>query len=82
MQTVLCDICERPVRGQAYEFHFIHGEAVNTETGQPRIVQRGGTRMMYLCSPCGGWVQTAMDHLREAHQEADRVEHHLGARPR
>jgi hypothetical protein len=50
---VLCDICERPIRSKAFESHVIRGEAVHTEQGQPRIVQREGSLFMYMCSPCG-----------------------------
>ena len=65
MQAVLCDICERPIRGKAFEFQIIRGEAVNTEQGQPRIVQREGSQMMHVCSSCGYWTMEAMAHLRQ-----------------
>ena len=71
MQPVLCDICERPIRGPAYEFHFIRGEVGKHGAGTPRIVQRQGAHMIYLCDPCGGWVRGAMDHLRTAQHEND-----------
>ena len=64
MQAVLCDVCERPIRGTALEVHHIRGEAVQTEEGRPRVVQRGATHMFYMCEPCGGWVVQAIDHLR------------------
>ena len=73
MQAVLCDICERPIRGEAFEFHILHGEAVETETGRPRIVQREGSMFMYMCSPCGYWVQEAMAHLRQARGLAEQT---------
>ena len=65
MQAVLCDICEQPIRGKAFEFQIIRGEVVNTEQGQARIVQRGGSQMMLVCNPCGYWVMEAMAHLRQ-----------------
>ena len=64
MQAVLCDVCERPIRGQALEVHHIRGEAVHTEEGRPRVVQRGASNMYYMCEPCGGWVTQAIEHLR------------------
>ncbi len=67
MQAVLCDTCERPIRGKAFEFHVIRGEAVHTEQGQPRIVQREGSLFMYMCSPCGYWVQEVIAYLRQGH---------------
>ena len=65
MQAVLCDICEHPIRGKAFEFQIIRGEAVNTEQGRPRVVLREGSQMMYVCSPRGYWVMEAMAHLRQ-----------------
>lgn len=70
MQALLCDICENRIQGIAHELHHLRGEAVNTEQGTPRIVQREGARMVYLCTPCGDWVQGAIDHLRESHVRA------------
>lgn len=70
MQTVLCDICTQPIRGGALELHELQGEVVSTEDGTPRITQRGGSRMMHMCNPCGMWVQRAMEHLRQAHRES------------
>ncbi len=65
MQAMLCDICERPIRGKAFEFQIIRGEAVNTEQEPPRIVQREGSQMMHVCSPCGHWIMEAIAHLRQ-----------------
>ena len=70
MQAVLCDICEQPIRGKAFEVHFIHGEAVNIETGSSRIIQRDGATMTFLCESCGGWTREAMEHLRQGHRDA------------
>lgn len=70
MQTVLCDICEQPIRGKAFEVHFIHGETVNTESGSARIIQRDGTTMTFLCESCGGWTREAMDYLRRGYRQA------------
>lgn len=54
MQVVLCDICEQPIRG----------EAVSTDEGRPRVAQRGGASIRFLCSGCGNWLRDAMEHLR------------------
>ena len=64
MQAVLCDICEMPIRGEATEIHFIRGEAVYTEEGRPRVVQRGSASMRYACKPCSAWIEAAITHLR------------------
>ena len=64
MQAMLCDVCELPIRGLAMEVH--HSEAVQTEEGRPRVVQRGSASMFYMCDPCGAWVTQAIDHLRES----------------
>lgn len=64
MQAVLCDICEQPIRGEAFELHLIRGEAVNAEEGRPRVAQRGGSTMQFLCLGCGTWLRDAMQHLR------------------
>ncbi len=69
MQTVLCDICTRPIRGAALELHELLGDVVSTEDGTPRITRREGSHMMHMCDPCGMWVQRAMEHLRQAHGE-------------
>ena len=66
MQAILCDICERPIRGQALELHFIRGEAVNAEEGRPRVVQRGTSSMRYACMACGTWIEQAISHLRQS----------------
>ena len=66
MQAVLCDVCERPIRGLALEVHHIRGEAVHTEEGRPRVVQRDSANMFYMCDPCGAWVEQTIDHLRES----------------
>ncbi len=78
MQAVLCDICEHPIRGKAFEFQIIRGEAVNTEQGQPRIVQREGSQMMHVCSPCGYWIMEAMAHLRQMLSLAEGEAAHAG----
>ncbi len=73
MQVVLCDICDLPIRGKAYELHLIHGEAVHSETGGSRIISRDGSSMTFLCASCGHWTQEAMEHLRQGHSEARRM---------
>ena len=69
MQVVLCDICDTPIRGKAFEVHFIHGEAVQMD-GASRIVTRDGTTMTFLCNSCGQWTREAMEYLRNGHAEA------------
>ena len=81
MQAVLCDICDRPIRGKAFEFQIIRGEAVNTEQGQPRIVQREGSQMMHVCSPCGYWIMEAMAHLRQTLGLAEGAAEQAGGGP-
>ncbi len=76
MQAVLCDVCERRVLGDAYELHVLSGIAVKTETGT-RISQRRGSKQVYLCGPCGHWLQQALDHLREGHRAMREAEHLL-----
>ena len=66
MQALLCDICEQPIRGEATEHHIISGETVATDSGKPRIVQRGNTQMLYLCGSCSGWLQSAFTQLRHS----------------
>ena len=73
MQAVLCDLCDLPIRGSAFELHFIRGEAVSGDGGQTRLVQREGSSMLHLCAPCGEWVQRAMEHLRQGHKEVARL---------
>lgn len=65
MQSLLCDICDRPIRGEAFELQYIRGEAVQAEDGRPRIVQRSGSSLHHLCHACGTWVYQAMSHLRQ-----------------
>jgi hypothetical protein len=73
MHAVLCDLCGKPMRGRAYEVHVIRGEAVNGDQGTLRIAQRGTSRMHFFCGSCGGWLQGAMDHLRNAYQDVEAV---------
>ena len=73
MQVVLCDICDLPIRGKAVELHFIHGEAVHSDTGGSRIVSREGTTMTFLCGDCGQWLREAMEYLRQGHVDARRA---------
>lgn len=63
MQTILCDVCQKPVGGRALELHEIWGEAVQTEEGRPRIVARQKSTLLYLCGPCGDWLASARQHL-------------------
>ncbi len=70
MQALLCDICEQPIRGKAFELHFIHGDAVNPENGPARIVRRDGSTVTFLCESCGRWTRDAMDHLRRGYRDA------------
>lgn len=74
MQTVLCDICDRPVRGAAFEIHLIEGEATTMDAEQVRIVRRMGSQMMHLCGQCGNWVRSAMNQLRESYRDAAEVD--------
>lgn len=64
MQAVLCDVCERKVRGPAFELHFIRGEAVKSDNGT-RLTHRGSSQQIYLCSGCGQWLKFALEHLRD-----------------
>lgn len=66
MQTILCDVCRKPISGRAVEMHEIWGEAVQTEEGRPRIVARQKSTMLYLCGACGDWLSKARDHLRQS----------------
>lgn len=66
MQALLCDICEQPIRGEATEHHIIRGEATATDSGKPRIAQRGSSQMLYLCGSCSGWLQSALAQLRSS----------------
>jgi hypothetical protein len=77
MQAVLCDVCERKVKGSAFELHFIQGEAVKADAGT-RLSHRGGSQQILLCGGCGQWVKFALEHLREgfrAMREADALLH-------
>lgn len=66
---MLCDICDQPIHGKAFEVHFIHREAVHHENGSARIVHRDGTTMTFLCDRCGRWVREAMEHLRGGYRD-------------
>lgn len=63
MQTILCDVCQKPVGGHVLEMHEMWDEAVQTEAGRPRIVARQKSVMLYLC---GDWLTKARDHLRQS----------------
>lgn len=76
MQAILCDACERRIDGDAYEMHMINGFAVKTETGT-RLSQRRGSRQVYLCGPCGRWLEQAVDHLRGSYRAIREAEHLL-----
>ena len=66
MQALLCDICEQPIRGEATEHHIISSEATATDSGKPRITQRGSSQMLYLCGSCSGWLQSTLAQLRRS----------------
>ena len=70
MQAVLCDICEEPISGDAFEVHFIHGRATTRENGTARIISRDGATMTFLCKRCGSWTQDAMAYLRQGYHSA------------
>ena len=85
VQAVLCDICEQPIRGSAFEIHFIHGHAVHMENGSSRIVERDGATMMFMCERSGTWTQDAVKYLRRGFHGAggravdEDIAEHLGS---
>ena len=64
MNVVLCDTCNESINGNAFEFHYVRGRVVPAEQGRPRMKTSGQGRLLYLCEPCGQWVDRAIDHLR------------------
>lgn len=66
MNVLLCDTCKTPIDGDAFEFHYIRGRAVPADQGRSRMIRSGQGRVMFLCDPCGRWINRAIDHLRAA----------------
>ena len=64
MNVVLCDTCNESIDGDAFEVHYIRGRVVPAEQGRPRMKRNGQGRLLYLCEPCGLWLDQAIEHLR------------------
>lgn len=63
MQTFLCNVCERPLEGAAYEFSTISGNPVPGEQGMTRITRRRQLRLLHLCDRCGGWLRVGIETM-------------------
>jgi hypothetical protein len=75
MQVFVCNVCERPLDGPAYEFSTISGNAVVGEQGVPRITQRHQLRLLHLCERCGDWLQRGIETAGESLAAATALRH-------
>ena len=66
MQTFICDVCERPLEGPAFEFSSISGRPVPGELGMTRITHRRNLRLLHLCNRCGSWLQLGLEQVGES----------------
>lgn len=65
MQTFLCNVCERPLNGAAYELSTISGNPVASEQGMIRITRRHSLRLLHLCDRCGSWLSLGIRTVGE-----------------
>lgn len=66
MQVFVCNVCDRPLAGAAYEFSTISGVPVAGEQGLTRITHRHRLRLLHLCDRCGNWLQRGIETAGEA----------------
>jgi len=66
MQTFLCNVCERPLQGAAFEFSSITGQPVAGEQGATRITHRSNLRLLHLCDRCGNWLRIGIKSVGES----------------
>jgi len=66
MQVVLCDACLTPLTGAVVELHLQRGDAVATEHGRALVPSGKTARLLFLCGSCGGWMESAFEHLRSS----------------
>lgn len=66
MQVFVCNVCERPLDGAAYEFSTISGRPVAGEQGATRITHRRHLRLLHLCDRCGSWLQLGIETAGES----------------
>lgn len=60
MQTFICNVCERPLDGAAFEFSMITGQPAAVDHGITRIARRDHVRLLHLCKSCGEWLMLGM----------------------
>ena len=65
MQTFICNVCERPLEGAAFEFSSISGRPVAGEQGVTRITHRGNLLLLHLCNRCGNWLRLGLKTVGE-----------------
>lgn len=71
MQALKCDICSKSLRGLAFEFTTLHGDAVASFDGTTTIANRDSARLLQLCGECGSWLQLGMQTVKESFEAAE-----------
>lgn len=66
MQTFICNVCERPLEGAAFEFSSISGRPVAGEQGLTRITHREHLVLLHLCNSCGSWLRLGIKTIGES----------------
>lgn len=66
MQTFICNVCERPLDGAAFEFSSITGRPVAGEQGTTRITHRRDLRLLHMCDRCGSWLRLGIRSVGES----------------
>ena len=66
MQTFICNVCERPLDGAAFEFSMISGKPAAVDRGVTRIAHREQVRLLHLCNRCGEWLLLGIRTLGES----------------
>ena len=69
-----CDLCDRPIRKMAMVHDLVHAHIIMTDSGEPRIKERGAIASLYLCPACTQAVQDVMQRIRRAADAAAAAE--------
>ena len=71
MISMICDVCERPIRETGYVCDLVEARMVHTSDTRPRMVERGQILSLYMCPACAARVQRTIHTLRARAAGAD-----------
>ena len=73
MQTFICNVCERPLDGAAFEVSIVAGQPVAADQGVTRIARRDSVRLLHMCKRCGEWLELGIRTAGESLAAANAI---------